>query len=146
MLACLVRATEEGSRRALSEACTYLIPSSVGVPLDPYSHAVACETTICVAGQVVLDADNTMVGVGGPLRQAEQVWENIERVVEPAGGRVADVVEITVFLKDIRFGDAEIEVRRRLFSEGRFPICTEVQVANLATPEILMEVDAIAVI
>ena len=109
MLASLVRATEEGSRRALSEACTYLIPSSVGVPLDPYSHAVACETTIYVAGQVALDADNTMVGVGGPLRQAEQVWENIERVVEPAGGRVTDVVEIIVFLKAIRFGDAEIE-------------------------------------
>lgn len=125
---------------------SHLNPSGVGPPLDPYSHAVLVDRTLYVAGQVALDSENRMVGVGDPLRQAEQVWENIKRVVEGAGGSVRDVIKITVFLKDIRFGDAEIEVRRRHFEEGRFPICTQVQVANLATPEILMEVDAIAII
>jgi len=55
-------------------------------------------------------------------------------------------VKITVFLSDIRHAAAEMEVRARYFAEGRWPICTQVQVANLGLPELLMEVDAIAIV
>jgi enamine deaminase RidA (YjgF/YER057c/UK114 family) len=125
---------------------TYLEPDGLAAPPEPYAHVVRCGDTLYVAGQVAFDEQNRIVGVGDPWRQAEQVWENIGRAVEAAGGTVADVVKITVFLKDIRHAAAEISVRERLFEPGRFPICTQVQVANLGLPELLMEVDAIAVL
>ena len=74
------------------------------------------------------------------------MWRNIELAVEAAGGTIANVVKITIFLKDIRHAAAEISIRERLFKPGRFPVCTQVQVANLGLPELLMEVDAVAVL
>jgi 2-iminobutanoate/2-iminopropanoate deaminase len=118
----------------------------LAAPPEPYCHAVRCGQTLYVAGQVAFDAGNNVVGVGDARRQAEQVWANIAAVVAAAGGQVTDVVKITVFLKDIRHAADEIAVRERLFPSGRYPICTQVQVANLGLAELLMEVDAVAVL
>jgi enamine deaminase RidA (YjgF/YER057c/UK114 family) len=100
-------------------------------PPEPYAHAVQAGALLFIAGQVA---------------QATQVWQNIRTVVEAAGGIVEDIVKITVFLADIRHAAAEVDVRRSMFPPGRYPSCTQVQVANLGLPELLMEVDAIAVI
>jgi 3-hydroxyisobutyrate dehydrogenase len=125
---------------------TYLEPAGIAPPPEPYSHAIRCGDTLYIAGQVAFDEDNNTVGIGDPRRQAEQVWRNIGLAVESAGGTLADVVKITVFLKDVRHAPAEISVREKLFEPGRYPICTLVQVANLGLPDLLMEVDAVAVL
>jgi len=125
---------------------TYLAPDGLAPPPEPYAHAIRCGDTLYIAGQVAFDEQNQIVGVGDPRLQAEQVWRNIELAVEAAGGTIANVVKITIFLKDIRHAAAEISIRERLFKPGRFPVCTEVQVANLGLPELLMEVDAVAVL
>jgi enamine deaminase RidA (YjgF/YER057c/UK114 family) len=125
---------------------TYLEPHGLVAPPEPYSHAIRCGDTLYVAGQVAFDEQNQVVGVGDPRRQAEQVWRNIGLAVEAAGGTLADVVKITIFLKDVRHAAAEISVREGLFERGRFPVCTLVQVANLGLPDLLMEVDAVAVV
>jgi len=125
---------------------TYLEPDGLAPPPEPYSHAIRCGDTLYIAGQVAFDEQNRIVGVGDPRRQAEQVWRNIGLAVEAAGGALADVVKITIFLKDVRHAPAEISVREGLFEPGRFPICTLVQVANLGLPDLLMEVDAVAVL
>ena len=125
---------------------TYLEPAGLAAPPEPYSHAIRCGDTLYIAGQVAFDEQNQVVGVGDPRRQAEQVWRNIGLAVEAAGGTLADVVKITIFLKDVRHAAAEISVRERLFEPGRFPVCTLVQVANLGLPDLLMEVDAVAVL
>jgi 2-iminobutanoate/2-iminopropanoate deaminase len=124
----------------------YVVPDGLAAPPDPYAHAVVFGDLVFVAGQVAFDEHNDVVGVGDAQAQAEQVWRNIEAVVRAAGGEVTDVIKITVFLADIRHAQDEITVRRRLFPEGRFPICTQVQVANLGLPDLLMEIDAIAVL
>lgn len=124
----------------------YLEPAGIAPPPEPYTHAIRCGETLYIAGQVAFDEDNNTVGIGDPRRQAEQVWRNIRLAVESAGGTLADVVKITVFLKDVRHAPAEISVREELFEPGRYPICTLVQVANLGLPDLLMEVDAIAVL
>jgi enamine deaminase RidA (YjgF/YER057c/UK114 family) len=118
----------------------YLEPAGLAAPPEPYSHAIRCGDTLYIAGQVAFDEQNQVVGVGDPRRQAEQVWRNIGFAVEAAGGTLAD------FLKDVRHATAEISVRERLFEPGRFPVCTLVQVANLGLPDLLMEVDAVAVL
>jgi enamine deaminase RidA (YjgF/YER057c/UK114 family) len=123
---------------------TYLEPADIAPPPEPYSHAVRCGDTLYIAGQVAFDEANRVVGVGDPRAQAERVWHNIRLAVEAAGGSVADVVKITIFLKDVRHAQAEIGVREGLFEPGRYPVCTLVQVANLGLPDLLMEVDAIA--
>jgi enamine deaminase RidA (YjgF/YER057c/UK114 family) len=125
---------------------TYLEPAGLAPPPEPYSHAIRCGDTLYIAGQVAFDEQNNVVGVGDPRRQAEQVWQNIRLAVEAAGGTLADVVKITIFLKDVRHAPAEISVRETLFEAGRYPICTLVQVANLGLPDLLMEVDAVAVL
>lgn len=125
-------------------ASTHLEPAGLAPPPEPYAHAVRCGDTLYIAGQVAFDEQNHIVGPGDATRQAQQVWANIARAVEAAGGTVTDVVKITVFLKDIRDAPAEIAVRERLFEAGRFPICTMVQAASLGLPELLMEVDAVA--
>ena len=125
---------------------TYLEPDGLAAPPEPYSHAIRCGETLYIAGQVAFDERNQIVGVGDPTRQAEQVWQNIGLALEAAGGTLADVVKIVIFLKDVGHAPAEISVRERLFEPGRYPICTLVQVANLGLPDLLMEVDAIAVI
>ncbi len=125
---------------------TYLEPDGLAAPPEPYSHAIRCGDTLYLAGQVAFDEQNQVVGAGDPERQAEQVWRNIGLAVEAAGGTLADVVKITIFLKDVRHAAAEISVRERLFEPGRFPVCTLVQVANLGLPDLLMEVDAVAVL
>lgn len=125
---------------------TYLNPNGLAAPPEPYSHAVRCGDTVYIAGQVAFDEHNEIVGIGDARRQAEQVWHNIKLAVESAGGQIGDVVKITVFLKDIRCAPDEIAARAQLFEPGRFPICTMVQVANLGLPDLLMEVDAIAVL
>ncbi|HZT84712.1 MAG TPA: RidA family protein [Gaiellaceae bacterium] len=124
----------------------YLEPAGLAPPPEPYSHAIRCGDTLYIAGQVAFDENNEIVGVGDARRQAEQVWHNIRLAVESAGGTIADVVKITVFLKDVRHADVEIAVREQLFASGRYPVCTLVQVANLGLPDLLMEVDAIAVL
>jgi enamine deaminase RidA (YjgF/YER057c/UK114 family) len=125
---------------------TYLEPPGIAPPPEPYSHAIRCRDTVYIAGQVAFDEANQVVGVGDPRAQAERVWHNIRLAVEAAGGTLADVVKITVFLKDVRDAPAEISVREGLFEQGKYPICTLVQVANLGLPDLLMEVDAIAVV
>jgi enamine deaminase RidA (YjgF/YER057c/UK114 family) len=123
---------------------TYLEPAGIAPPPEPYSHAIRCGDTLYVAGQVAFDENNAVVGIGDPGAQAERVWHNIRLACEAAGGSLADVVKITIFLKDIRHAPAEIAVREKLFEAGRFPICTLVQVANLGLDDLLMEIDAIA--
>ena len=125
---------------------TYLEPAGIAPPPEPYSHAIRCGYTLYIAGQVAFDDDNQVVGIGDPRAQAERVWHNIRLAVEAAGGTLADVVKITVFLKDVRHAPTEIGVREGLFEPGKYPICTLVQVANLGLPDLLMEVDAIAVV
>lgn len=123
----------------------YLSPG-LAKPPEPYAHGVQWGELVLIAGQVAFDEENNIVGRGDAAAQARQVWRNLATVAESAGGTVRDIVKITVFLADIRHAPHEIAVRSELFPADRFPICTQVQVANLGLPELLMEIDAIAII
>ena len=124
----------------------YLAPKGLGAPIEPYGHAIRAGNTLYLAGQVAFDEKNEIVGVGDPRVQAEQCWKNIELAVTAAGGTIANVVKIVLFLKDIRHAAHEVEVRGRLFQKGRYPVCTMVQVGNLGLDGLLMEIDATAVL
>ena len=124
----------------------YLHPAGVHEPPEPYSHAVRCGDLLLMAGQVAFDAAGELVGPGDPEAQFRQVWANIRALVEAAGGTLADVVKVTYYLTDVRDIEAELPLRRALFGRGRFPCATVVGVKELGRPDLLMEVDAWAVL
>jgi enamine deaminase RidA (YjgF/YER057c/UK114 family) len=124
----------------------YLQPAGVAPPPEPYSHAVRAGKMVFVAGQVAFDEKGDLVGPGDPRRQAQQCWNNVEACLRAAGGDLTHVVKVVCFVADIRHVPHEIEVRRRLFSEGRWPVYTMVQVANLGREDLLFEIDVTAVL
>jgi enamine deaminase RidA (YjgF/YER057c/UK114 family) len=98
-----------------------------------------------IAGQVALDENLQVVGRDDARVQARQAWTNVKRIVEAAGGTLENVGRIVVYLARIEDAPLEQEVRREFFPDGHYPACTLVQVAKLGLPDLLMEIEATAV-
>jgi enamine deaminase RidA (YjgF/YER057c/UK114 family) len=124
----------------------YVAPEGVAPPPEPYAHVIRTGDLVFVAGQVAFNEAGELVGRGDPRAQAEQCWKNIAACLRSAGGSVTDVVKVVCFVADIRHVPHEIEVRRRLFEDGRWPVYTMVQVANLGREDLLFEIDVTAVV
>jgi 2-iminobutanoate/2-iminopropanoate deaminase len=101
--------------------------------------------TIYVSGQVSMDAEGNVVGEEDIKRQTETVLEHVKTVLEEAGGGMDDVVKVTVFITDMGFYDEIHEVRRRYFEEP-YPASSMVEVSALIDPQLLIEIEAVAVI
>jgi 2-iminobutanoate/2-iminopropanoate deaminase len=112
-----------------------------------YSHAVRLGDLIFVAGQVAQDRDGQVVGKGDPRAQAERAFANLRSVLEAAGSGVERVVKVTVLITDLAYRPIVHEVRSKFFANtGFYPASTLAVVKNLALPEFLIEVEAIAAV
>lgn len=110
----------------------------------PLSQAVQMGNTVYVSGQVALDPGGQVVGKGDMKAQARQVLENIKAVLAKAGATLDDVVKITSFVTDMsKLGDV-LEVRTEYFGKEP-PASTTVEVKSLAFPDLLIEIEAVAV-
>ena len=112
----------------------------------PYSHGVKVGNMLFISGQVALDQDLQLVGEEDAEAQSRQIWHNITSVVEAAGGKVTDVVRITLFVIDFKYMPVFHRVRKEIFPDGRYPAATGVQVVKLGLPGLLLETEATAVI
>ena len=121
-------------------------PATVAPPMKPhYSNSIRTESgpLLFVAGQVALDADGKLVGDGDMRAQATQVLENIRAIVEANGGAMADIAQVTVYVRDIEAFNSISDIRERYFpSDG--PASAIVEVSALAWPEFLIEIAAVA--
>lgn len=117
----------------------------VAAPAGAYSHAVRAGNLLFLAGQVARDKEGHTVGLGDAAAQADQVMKNIGALLEAAGATFENIVKLNVFLTDMRYSPAVGQVRRRYMREP-FPASTSVQVVALADPELLLEIEAIAVL
>jgi len=111
-----------------------------------YTHVVEFTgpgKTIYIAGQIALDKDGTVVGAGNMKAQAEQVFKNLQAALEAAGAKFSDVVKMNTYITDMEQAPAVREVRARYFGDTT-PASTLVQVARLARPEFLLEIEVIA--
>ena len=116
-------------------------PSNMAAP-SGYSYAVKKSgTPVFISGQVGIGADGRIAGDGGVDAQTEQVFQNLRTVVQASGGSMADIVKLTIFVTDPAFRSAIVAARQRHFSEGAYPAST-----YLAVPQLLVEVEAIAMI
>jgi reactive intermediate/imine deaminase len=124
----------------------YTNPPTLSTPTG-YTHVVEVHhgRTIYIAGQVALDRSGKVVGVGDFKAQARQTMENVKLALAAAGAAFEDVVKITTFVTDMSRLQELREIRAEYFGPNP-PASTLVQVVRLALPELLIEVEAIAVI
>ena len=124
-----------------------LCPEGMLKPRGSYSQVVTSDPgrMIFTAGQVALDEEGKIVGIGDIRAQTKQVFENIKRAVEAAGGSLNDIVSMTVYSTNAKFSAEVSEVRRQIFGSN-LPASTQVQVAALMRPELLIEINAIAIL
>jgi enamine deaminase RidA (YjgF/YER057c/UK114 family) len=130
---------------------TVLTPRGDGKPIGMYSAGflAAPARLVFVAGQVAMDANGRVVGAGDLKAQASQVYRNLAAVLAEAGCTLRDVVKFTTFLVRNEDWAPFAEWRKAeyptLFPDGIYPANTGVVVKELARPELLLEVEAIAV-
>jgi len=112
-----------------------------------YTHVVksAPGTTIYISGQIAFDKDGKVVGVGDFRAQTVQVFENLKAALAACGATFADVVKVTTFVTDMKNAPTLREVRAGYF--GAIPPAgTLVQVSGLVIPELMIEIEAVAVV
>jgi enamine deaminase RidA (YjgF/YER057c/UK114 family) len=112
-----------------------------------YSQAVITEggRIVWLAGQVAAEASSGNSLAGDFDGQVREVFARLNRTLEEAGGSLADMVTMTVFITDARYGDRFTELRKETFGDN-FPASALITVAGLARPEMLVEVQGIAMI
>jgi enamine deaminase RidA (YjgF/YER057c/UK114 family) len=113
-------------------------------PLVGFSRAVRADNNVYVSGTVGRGPDGNVIA-GGVYEQAKQAIANIAAGLEQAGASLSDVVRTRIYLIDIAQQDELARAHREAFGDVR-PASTMVQVAALATPEMLVEIEADAVI
>lgn len=114
-------------------------------PFEPFalSQAIAVGDWIFVSGQAALNGHGEIVGEGNFLLQAETAFENLRAVLHAASSSLRDVVKVTIFLTDMNHFNEVVELRRRYFSPP-YPADSLVEVKALALPQLLFEIEAIA--
>ncbi len=110
-----------------------------------YSHAVRAGNTLYISGQVAQDREGNVVGRGDIAAQAAQVFANLKAVVEAAGGTLQDIVKLTTYTTNLAFRPAIAEARSKYW-QSDWPASTFVVISSLAIPDLLVEVEAIAVL
>ncbi|HUH85031.1 MAG TPA: RidA family protein [Stellaceae bacterium] len=99
---------------------------------------------ILVAGQVALDREGAIVGIGDLGAQAEQVFDNLRAALAAVGATPADVAKLTVFTCDMPAIAAYRPARDRFFAGSTPPVITLVEVSRLFRDGLLLEIEAVA--
>ena len=128
---------------------TYNNPSSVAAAKG-YSHAAAVNlgncTMLLIAGQVALDSAGNLVGEDDMAKQTEQVFRNIEQIVKANGGTMQDVVKLQYYVTDLSQIQQIRAIRDRSINVKSPPVSTLVQVSKLFRNDVLIEIEATAII
>ena len=103
-----------------------------------WSNCLVANGTAYIAGMTASGGD-----LSDEYTQAKAIFAKIKGLVEAAGGTMADIVTVTIFVTDIKEREKVWQPRQEVFS-GNFPASTLVQVAALATPALKVEINAVA--
>jgi enamine deaminase RidA (YjgF/YER057c/UK114 family) len=142
---CLTLAS--GTAQAQGGEARYINPPGLSKPTG-YTHVVlaADGRTVYIAGQVAYDSTGALVGAGNFRAQAERVFANLRIALASAGATFADVVKTTTYITDVANVAALREVRGKYLDPARLPANSLIPVATLARPELMLEIEAVAVL
>lgn len=110
-------------------------------PPERWSNCLVCDGIAYVSGMTVRGEPS--IAAMDEYEQAKVIFTKIKNMVEAAGGAMADVVKVTIYVTNIK-NNTKVWAARREFFSGDFPASTLVEVRALAAPEILVEIEAIA--
>jgi len=134
---------------AQQNAVRFVNPSSVSTP-HGYSQASLIDlghsTLVILSGQVALDVKGNLVGKDDLEKQADQVFQNIKNSIQELGGSMNDIVKLGYFITDVSKIQAVRIVRDKYINTRTPPASTLVQVNKLFRDDILIEIEATAVI
>jgi len=114
-------------------------------PIVGYSRAVRVGKVVHVSGTTATDAEGKVVGIGDPAAQTFQTLNNVRRSLESVGAKLEDVVRTRIYVTDISRWEEVGKVHGSFFKEIR-PATTVVEVRNLVNPQILVEIEAEAIL
>ena len=114
-------------------------------PYEPFRLAQGYRIgdVLIVSGQAAIDENGDVVGAGSFDEQADQVFRNLQRVLEAGGSSLENVVKVTIYLTDMANFPKIVDLRGKWFTPP-YPADTIVQVVALALPELEIEIEAIA--
>ena len=124
----------------------YLNPPTLSAPTG-YSHVVEVSSgrTIYSAGQVAFDNSGKVVGKGDSAAQATQVFENLKLALAAIGATFENVVKVNTYVTDMSHLQTLREIRVKYY--GKFaPASTLVEIGRLANPDLMIEIEAVAVV
>jgi enamine deaminase RidA (YjgF/YER057c/UK114 family) len=116
-------------------------------PVANYKMATRMERgrLVSISGQVAWDTKGNLVGKGDIRAQARQVFQNLRRVLQEAGGDLQDLLKITTYITKIEDFPAVAEARKEFFP-GELPASTLIVVKSLFHPDFLIEIEGMAAI
>ncbi|HTF31635.1 MAG TPA: RidA family protein [Flavitalea sp.] len=127
----------------------FINPSTVASPKG-YSQASVVDlgksTMVIISGQVPLDVQGNLVGKNDFAKQAEQVFANIKNIVVSQGGKMEDVVKFGMYILDVKNIPILRQVRDKYVNVANPPASTLVQVSSLFRDDIMLEIEATAII
>ena len=123
---------------------TLLNPPSAYPSKNPRSCGTKRGPFIFTAGQVALDSTGELVGKGDIRAQTRQAIENIKAILEEGGAALSDVMKVNIFLSESADKEGMNEVYREFFGED--PPARTAVIAGLASPELLIEIEAVAIV
>jgi enamine deaminase RidA (YjgF/YER057c/UK114 family) len=110
-----------------------------------YSRAVRIGNMVFVSGTTSTDENGIVTGAKNPYAQTVQALKNIERALNQAGATLENVVRTRIFITNMAFADTIGKAHKEVFGNIR-PATTMVQVQRLISPDMLVEIEADAVI
>jgi 2-iminobutanoate/2-iminopropanoate deaminase len=141
-------------------AFAFLLASPLPVPCAEYMEKTPFQMSRAFSPGVITDGGK-MVWVAGQTAtrdkddkdiagnfeaQVRQVFYQIDTIMKRAGGSLANVVSVTVFIKEPRYGDRFVELRKEYFKDGNYPGSALITVSNFARPGIEIEIQSVGVI
>ena len=116
-------------------------------PFEPFyiSQAFRTGNLVILSGHAAISPQGEIVGAGDFDAQADQTFRNLEATLASAGSSLAQVIKVNIYLTDMSHFPKVMELRQKWFSRP-WPADTIVEVKSLALPELMIEIEATALI